>query len=552
MATALLRAITREREINAFLDNHGQTGISFVESVLDHLDVSWSINRKELENIPAIGKVIVVANHPLGAVDAFALMQLLSQVRQNGKVRVLANSILMQVPQLAERLIPVDNISGTISRESVQLIEQALAAEEAVLIFPAGEVSRFRPWGIRDGKWKRGFLKLARRSGAPVLPVHIDARNSVMFYAVSAINKAFSMVLLPREVMAARGARLHMTIGELVSERSLANANMSVKQHAKTFRKHLYQIGASQPGIYATEKCIAHPEHRQQLRYELKHAEKIGATSDGKVIYLVDSRQAPKLLREIGRLREYTFRKVEEGTGGKRDNDRFDFHYRHIVLWDDADLEVAGAYRIGECAAILGKSGEDNLYMHQLCHFSPEFSGEVLPHAIELGRSFVQPRYWGSRALDYLWHGIGAYLRHHPEVRYMYGPVSLSHAFPRTARDAIVWFYLHYFGVAEPLLTARNPYRLSELTKKEMCDMFYGESYEQNFRILRGYLKSLDVSVPTLFKQYSELCEPGGVRFFDFGLDQNFGDCIDGYLLVDVKKIKPSRRQRYIDICDEM
>lgn len=547
-ATALFRAITHETEINHFLDRQQQGGICFVENALDHLDVSWSINRKELENIPAIGKVIVVANHPLGAMDAFALIQLLAQVRQNGKVRVLANTMLMQVPQLKELLIPVDNISGAISRESVQQIEAALAREEAVLIFPAGEVSRFRPWGVRDGKWKRGFLKFARRSGAPVLPIHVDARNSALFYIASMLYKPFAAMLLPHEMLAARGRRLRITIGELVSERAVAGANLSLKQHARMFRKHLYLVGSGKPGIYATEKCIAHPENRQLLRAELKQAELIGETADGKSIYLADHAHSPKLLREIGRLREYTFRKVEEGTGAKRDRDRFDVDYRHIVLWDDAELEVVGAYRIGECRAILERHGEAGLYMHELCSFEPGFVDEVLPHAIELGRSFVQPRYWGSRALDYLWQGIGAYLRHHPEVRYMYGPVSLSHAYPRAARDAMVWFYLTHFeaGDVQGWMRARNPYCISDLTRAEMAARFTGGSYEADFRILRGYLKSLDVSVPTLFKQYSELCEPGGVRFFDFGLDSDFGDCVDGYLLVDIDRIRASRRQRYI------
>jgi putative hemolysin len=317
------------------------------------------------------------------------------------------------------------------------------------------------------------------------------------------------------------------------------------------FRKHLYLIGAGKAGVYATEKCIAHPENRQLLRQELKRAERIGETTDGKSIYLADYDQAPKLIREIGRLREYTFRKVDEGTGSKRDTDRFDIHYRHIVLWDDAELEVVGAYRIGECASILPKHAINGLYMRQLCRFSPAFAEQILPHAIELGRSFVQPRYWGSRALDYLWQGIGAYLRHHPQVHYMYGPVSLSHAYPRAARDALVWFYLHHFKAGGDWMRAMTPYTLSDMTHAEMQQLFAvhdaEQTYEQQFRILKGYLKSLEVSVPTLFKQYGELCEPGGVRFFDFGLDKDFSDCVDGYLLVDVEKIKASKRERYIE-----
>jgi len=545
---ALLRGLLHEKEINDFLNRHHHSGLPFIDAALEHLDVSCSANQKELDNIPAIGKLIIVANHPMGALDAFALIQLISQMRQNGRVKILANAFLMNIPQLQEMLIPVNNVSGKISRESFRCIEDSLAHDEAVIIFPAGEVSRFRPWGVRDEKWKSGFLKLARRNQTPVLPVHIQARNSVLFYVLSMIYKPFGTMMLPKEMLKARRSRLKVTVGELVSERMLMRSEVSLKQHARMFRKHLYRIAHGKPGIYATEKCVARPERRQLIRQELKQAALIGETPDGKAIYLVDYSRAPVLIRELGRLREYTFRKVEEGTGEKRDTDRFDSYYRHIVLWDDAELEVVGSYRIGECDKVIGEVGASGLYMKQLCEFSLPFCNEILPHAIELGRSFVQPRYWGSRALDYLWQGIGAYLKHHPQVRYMYGPVSLSHAYPKAARDALVYFYLTHFSADEKWMTALSPYRLSDLTLAEMETLFSGDAYAENFRILRSYLKALDVTVPTLFKQYGELCEEGGVRFFDFGLDKDFGNCIDGYMLVDVNQVRETKRKRYIGV----
>ena len=134
---ALLRALFREREINAFLAGHQEGGLSFIDAVLDHLDISYSADQKELEHIPAIGKVIVVANHPMGAMDAFALIRLVSHVRQNRKVRILANPLLMQIPQLAELLIPIDNMTGKLSRRSVRMVEEALEQDEAELEFLA-------------------------------------------------------------------------------------------------------------------------------------------------------------------------------------------------------------------------------------------------------------------------------------------------------------------------------------------------------------------------------------------------------------------------------
>ncbi len=545
---ALLRGLYHEREINSFLELHQEKGIPFIDAVLDHLDISYSADQRELENIPAIGKVIIAANHPMGAMDAFALIRLVSQMRQNRKVRILANPALMQIPQLAELLIPVDNITGKVSRESVRMVEEALEREEAVIIFPAGEVSRFRPWGVCDGYWKSGFLKFALRTQAPILPVFIHARNSLSFYLASMLYKPLGTMLLAHEIFQAQHLRLKFTIGGLIRERVLQRSDLPLTRHAKLFRKHLYRLARGAEPIYASEQCIAHPESRQQLKQELKGLERIGATNDGKHIYLADYERAPALMREIGRLREYTFRKVEEGTGGKRDLDSYDRHYRHIVLWDDEALEVVGAYRIGECESILKEHGEAGLYMSELCEFDVRFNKRYLPQAIELGRSFVQPRYWGTRALDYLWHGIGAYLKQHPEVRYMYGPVSLSHAYPRAAKDALISFYMLYFGAQDgPLLQAKTPYRLPETSRQEMSELFSGTDYQDDFKRLRRYLKAFNVAVPTLYKQYSELCEEGGIQFFDFGIDNDFGDCVDGYLLADVQAIREERRSRYID-----
>lgn len=246
-------------------------------------------------------------------------------------------------------------------------------------------------------------------------------------------------------------------------------------------------------------------------------------------------------MAEIGRLREIAFRCVGEGTGRRRDLDRHDRHYRHLILWDEEDLEIAGAYRLGEASSMPA----DQLYSASLFRYS-EAMEACLAQGVELGRSFVQPRYWGRRSLDYLWYGIGAYLRRHPEVRYLFGPVSLSNSYPKRARDLLVWFYRHYFPDTEGLARANNPYPLGADLQRELSSLFVGNDYSTDFARLREQLEYLGVSVPTLYKQYSELCEPGGVRFADFGVDADFGFCIDGLVVVDIRRVKARKRQRYI------
>lgn len=394
--------VVHENSINRFMAAHEEKkGLAFIDAALDHLNVSYKTNSRQVENIPAIGKVIIVANHPLGALDALSLIQMICHVRKDQKVKIVANKMLSAIPQLKDLLISVDNMNDKVSKYALRQIDEALRAEEAVIFFPSGEVSRGGIFGLKEGMWKGGFVKFAKRNNAPILPIYIRAKNSPLFYAASWIYKPLGTLLLSHEMFAARNRVFDMTIGEMVSEKALNNFNVTDKRHAKLFRKHLLRIAKGKPGLYPTECSIVHPVSRQDIRMELKQGERIGTTSDNKHIYLIEHENAPQLLNEIGRLREYSFRKVGEGSGKAKDLDNYDRYYHHLVLWDDEALEVVGAYRIGECGWILSWLGREGLYLSDLCDINERFD-PILEDAIELGRSFVQPKYWGTRALDYL------------------------------------------------------------------------------------------------------------------------------------------------------
>ena len=544
------RLLIHEKSINRFMETHEQkNGLEFINAALEHLNVSYKTVHRQIENIPPMGKVIIVANHPLGALDALCLIQMVCSVRQDKKVKIVANRMLGAIPQLKEFLIGVDNINDRLSKYSLKQIDNALQAEEAVIFFPSGEVSRAGLFGVKEGSWKSGFIKFAKRNATPILPIYIKAKNSSLFYIASWIYKPLGALLLSHEMFAAKNRVFDFTIGEMISEKALSDFHVSEKRHARMFRKHLMRLSKGKKGVYPTECSIAHPTSRQDIRAELRKGEQIGTTSDNKQIYLIEYENAPNIINEIGRLREYSFRKVGEGSGKARDIDAYDRYYHHLVLWDDEALEIAGAYRIGECGWILSWLGKEGLYLSDLCDMSDQFD-PVLEDAIELGRSFVQPKYWGTRALDYLWQGIGAYLAHNPQIKYMMGPVSISGSFPKHAQGALVYFYSLYFDSGHAMVRAKSPYRLSTYEREEYAQLFKGDNYTEDFRALKDYLKAFDVSVPTLYKQYSELCEEGGVAFMDFGIDTDFNNCIDGYILVDIMKIKEAKRQRYINGVD--
>lgn len=540
----LLKKLLHQEEINDFL-THGEAyrGFDFVEAVLEYFNFGYTVSNKDKANIPSSGRVIIIANHPLGALDALALISLMKEIRSD--VKVLANDVLMQIEPLSGILIPIDNLSGTTAKESIKKVYDALENDEALIVFPSGEVSRAHPTGIKDAKWKKGFLKFAQKSNSPLLPVFIDAKNSPLFYTLSMINKKLSTFLLAREMFKKRSKVISFKIGEMITYKTLQNSGFGDTTLINLLKKHLYKISRGKKGIFATQKAIAHPEERKAIRAELKKSTLLGQTSDGKKIYLYEYEAGSILMKEIGRLREFTFRKVEEGTGGKRDVDAFDKHYKHIVLWDDEELEVVGAYRIGEANYISEYFGVEGFYSQSLFEFTPEFV-PYLHNSIELGRSFVQPRYWGTRALDYLWQGIGAYLFKNPHIRYMYGPVSLSDVYPKIAKNLIITFYSLYFTSPKTLVSARNGFFMSKVEREEAQAFFKGDDYKEDFTILKEQLSHMDLSVPTLYKQYTELCEEGGICFLDFNIDKEFANCVDSFILVDITKIKEAKKARYI------
>jgi hypothetical protein len=160
---------------------------------------------------------------------------------------------------------------------------------------------------------------------------------------------------------------------------------------------------------------------------------------------------------------------------------------------------------------------------------------------MELGRSFVAPEYWSSRSLDYLWQGIGVYLRAHPEVRHLFGPVSISAALPAAAREQIVAYYAHYHA-GDGAAHSRNPFLY-----RSAPEHFGTLDADIALKVLRANLDALGTSIPVLYKQYVDLCEPGGARFLAFGVDPDFSDAIDGLIEVDLACLKPQKRQRYLE-----
>jgi len=540
LARPLLRTVgrwSRLDRIEEFLQRSaGLRDFPFVAAALDFLQTGYDVDAPALARIPASGRLLIVANHPSGALDALALLDAVGRVRRD--VRIIANDLLADLEPLRGLLLPVRILGGRAQRASLQAVEQALAAEQCVIVFPAGEVSRLSLRGIRDGRWNRGFVRFARATRTPVLPVRVQARNSALFYGASTLFKPAGTALLAREMFARRGRPLRLRVGQPMQLQD----GPDPAQQLEAVRRALYALGHDALAEARADgpEPLAAPVAPEQVAAQIRAATLLGQTSDGKQIRLAQCAAGSPLLLELGRLRELTFRQVGEGTGRSRDLDEFDPHYQHIVVWDAPAQRIAGAYRIMRGAHALARSGLSGLYTAALFRYSDDAIPRIA-EGMELGRSFVVPDYWGSRSLDYLWQGIGAYLHCQPGVRYLFGAVSISAALPRAAREQLVAYYQRYYGGGDGLAESNRPFQYFAAPP---C--FGDLDAEAALDVLKANLAVLGTSVPTLYRQYTDLCEPGGARFLAFGVDPDFSDSIDGLIEVDLQAIRPKKRKRYL------
>jgi putative hemolysin len=259
-------------------------------------------------------------------------------------------------------------------------------------------------------------------------------------------------------------------------------------------------------------------------------------TQGGFSVFIARAQQIPRVLQEIGRLREITFREVGEGTGNPYDLDEYDNYYWQLFIWDRKAKCIAGGYRIGEGDIIYKERGIDGFYISSLFVIDPDFSS-VLSQCIELGRSYVVQAYQKKRLpLFLLWKGILYFLLKHGKCRYLIGPVSISKFYSDLSKSLIVAFVKeHYFDEEHArYITPRKPFTVPlsdvnlQLALKELPDIEALENFLEH--IEPHYFR-----LPILLKQYIRQ----NARFIGFNLDPNFNDALDGLMLLDLLNVRP-------------
>ena len=298
-------------------------------------------------------------------------------------------------------------------------------------------------------------------------------------------------------------------------------------------------------------KRVAKAVPRELIESELRPEYVMRPTNHGgNTIYVIDAQSCPNIMREIGRLREWGFRDAGGGTGNDVDIDEDDLAvdgYKQLIVWDPDAREILGGYRF----IVATSPKQKHLSTEHYFRFSDKFRNDYLPYTIELGRSFVHPEYQtrkyrakGIYALDNLWDGLGALTVIMPNVKYLFGKMTMYPSYNRRGRDMILYFLNKHFEDKDKLLTPSKPLTL-DTDVNELKEIFNEEDFKEDYRILNREVRSLGLNIPPLVNAYMNLSPT--MKMFGTAINYGFGDVEETGILITVDEILADKYVRHID-----
>lgn len=570
---ALLLKIFR-KPLEAILDFKGlnhihrsgferQSSQHFSQTLLDVMKIEVEIDKCSLDNIPKNGKVVFVANHPFGGIEGVIMGAILKKTRPD--IRIMANKMLERIPELRDIFFFVNPFNtANAARENLASMKETirhLNEGGAFGVFPAGEVSH-RTWGrseVIDPEWSDSITRIIRKTGATVVPMYFDGQNGLTFQLAGLIHPRLRTLLLPRQFSNKQGRKIRVVIGKAISPKKTESFDDD-QTLTRYLMQRSYLLKSVTSGLDAPAKPLTNNGAKQDyeevipavdpnlLASELDSLDKsqLLLENNDMQVWFFASSQAPNILREIGRLREITFRLTEEGTGKSIDTDKYDDYYNHLLVWNKENVEVVGAYRLGRTDDILSEHGEKGLYTTTLFRMKPQFLKEINP-ALEMGRSFIRKEYQRSFApLMLLWKGIGQYVIKNPKYNLLFGPVSISNDYSRVSKELIVMFLErhHYIPEFAKHVQPVNPFSVPGkpvwMPYPEHGSLIDTDDINDVVSMIEHDQKG----IPILVKQYLKL----GGKMLAFNVDPDFADVLDGLVLVDLTKTDEKMQHRYMGI----
>jgi putative hemolysin len=546
----LLMEMMQLNKLNELNGRHtDKKGIDFIEHIFKDLDVRFEVDDSELKNIPQNGAFICVANHPFGGLDGMILMHIFSSQRPDFKV--MANFLLQKIDSLKDLVIPVNpfdsKIGGIGSVSGMRKAIEHIKEGKPIGIFPAGEVSSFQTTAksITDKEWNQSVIKLIYNAEVPVVPVYFKGANGLMFHLLGLIHPLLRTVKLPSELLNKKHKSIKVRIGKPISPTEV-HSFKDYKQFGRFLRAKTYALGSplavkkffkpSLSSLIKPEKIID-PIPAEVLQEEIDKIRESALihTQNEFELYIAHCNSIPSIINEIGRLREHTFRDIEEGTNHSVDLDEFDLYYHHLFIWDKNAQCIVGAYRLGKGQDIMAKYGVEGFYIYSLFKIKKGLY-PIMEQSVELGRSFIRKEYQKKiLPLFLLWKGILYFVLKNKEYRYLIGPVSISNRYSKLSKSFIINFVKENFYNAH-LAEFIQPRHTFKPKVKGLDSTILFEGSGNSIQQLDKFIEEIEpqhFNVPVLLKKYMKQ----NAKIIGFNVDPKFGKALDGLMLLDMNEL---------------
>ena len=487
------------------------------------------INIEEIGNlnIPESGGCIFVANHPTGLLEVIVWLYTILSVRSD--LKMMANNWFDFVEVAQDVIISVNPFEGKESSKqnikSYKTAKNHLANGGALMLFPAGEVAHWnwQSMGVEDPAWKKSILSLSKRTGAPIIPCYSASKNSLLFNIVGNIHPRLRTLMLAREFTTKQKKTIRIATNTQVDDKFLEKFSTDSKKMAflrlcteslndKPFAEHLSH----------NEELIL-PINTQLIQAELANS-KILSETDEYSIYMAYGREIPQSLQEIGRLREYNFRLIGEGSSKSLDLDHYDAHYQQIILWDKKETRILGGLRFG-----YGNDPEKKgVYFLDAAKIKPQFH-HVLEQSLDFGRLFVVDDIKTDiNGILILVRSLVSYFKS-TDYNYLLGQVSIPSAYPKLAIDLIVNFLCHHFSNQEfaGLVKGRRKFKLTRRYNKYIMELISEINSSKMANLLLEKLFQGRIEIPALLRFYLKC----NTKLMSFNYDKDFGT-VDALMIV--------------------
>ena len=544
---------------NVYNRNKHLSDIEFLDGILDEFQIKFEIPEEDLKRLPKDGAYITVSNHPLGGIDGILLLKLMLEQREDFKI--IANFLLHRIEPMKPYIMPVNPFEDRKdAKSSVAGFKSAISHlrdGHPLGIFPAGEVSTYRDGKlVVDKPWEEAAMKLVKKANVPVVPIYFHAQNSKLFYKLSKISDIFRTAKLPSELFTQKRRVIKVRIGKPISVKNQAE-HESLTDFSEFIRRKTYMLSnafqpkekiidsissslKSQKSVKAPKQIVT-PVSQEAM---IKEVDALRAqdckllTSKNYEVFLSTAADMPNLLREIGRLREITFRAVGEGTNEPIDLDEFDNYYHHLFLWDSEANVLAGAYRMGLGSQIFANYGINGFYLQDLFGFEPELY-KMMGESIEMGRAFIIKEYQHQpMPLFLLWKGIVHTTLRHPEHKYLIGGVSISNQFSEFSKSLMIEFMKsHYYDpyVAQYV----HPKKEFKVKLKDADKDFVFDATEADLNKFDKIIDEIEpgaLRLPVLLKKYIKQ----NARLVAFNVDPLFNNAVDGLMYIKIADLPES------------